>query len=143
MSATLEVLSRLSQVSMAHQVLTVLELAALLKEALGASLGREVRVSVLRVGHDLRHVIPVDLELGDAGLLSEDMARQALDDRGRGRLLVQLRSIILNVDVVADAEEFLAVLVAARKEHGCDAHNVANRKTAVVRGVTLKILQVQ
>ena len=71
--ATLEVLGGLGQVGVAHQVLPVLELAALLQKAFGACLSSQVRVSIL-IRSGLRQVVPVDLELGHAGLLSKDVA---------------------------------------------------------------------
>ena len=112
---------------MAHQVLTILELAALLEQTLGASLSSQVRIRVFSVVHNLRHVVPVDLELGNSGFLSENVPVETLNNRRSGRVLVQLWCIVLNVDVVAHSEELLAILVAASKKHSSDADNITNR----------------
>ena len=76
LGATLEVLCGLGQRSVAHQVLTILELAALLQEALSVGLCCSYRVGVGVLVHGSTHlwqVIPVDLELGHTGLLGEDV----------------------------------------------------------------------
>lgn len=109
-SASLEILSCLSQGGGAHEILTILELAALLKKAFAVSLhiGLSVGVGVLvHVSHDLRHVVPVDLELGHTGLLSQDVSVETLDHWLLRRVLVELGTIVLDVDVVADAKELL------------------------------------
>lgn len=123
---------------MAHEVLTVLELAALLEQTFRVGLGH-VRVRVLvHVAHHLRHIVPIDLELGYARFLRQDVPVESLDNRGGGWCLVQLRGVVLDVDVVSDAEELLAVLVAASEEDGSDADNVANRQAGVIRCVALE-----
>ena len=76
LGASLEVLGGFSQSGMAHKILSILELATLLQKALCIGLGSQVRVGVLVHGaHHLLlwHVIPVDLEFGDTGLLSKDV----------------------------------------------------------------------
>ena len=107
--------------------MTVLELASLLKKALGLCLSGQVRVRVLvHHTHSLGHVVPVDLELRHSRLLSQDVPGESLDDGGGGRVLVQLSVVVLNVDVVADAQELLAVLVGAGEQDGSHAHDVAH-----------------
>ena len=110
LGATLEVLSGLSQVGVTHQVLSVLELAALLQETFGICLGCQVGVRVLVYGAHhlvLGHVVPVDLELGDARLFCQNVTSQSFDHGLSGRVLVHFWRVILNIDVVADAQELL------------------------------------
>ena len=52
-------------------------------------------------------------------------------------VLVELRVVILYVDVVADAEELLAILVAAGEQNGRHAHNVIHGKLAVIWRISL------
>ena len=143
-SGALEVLSGLGQGGVAHQVLPVLELAALLQQALGVGLRGHathlIRVYILaRCTSHRCHIIPIDLELGDSGLLGEDVAVEALDYGLGGRVLVELGAVILHVHVVADAQELLAVLVAARQQDGGDAHDVIHWQLAVIRCVALSV----
>ena len=102
----MEVLSSFGEVGMAHQLLTVLELSALLEKSFGVCLlcGENVRVDVFvhRAGHGLRHVVPVDLELGHTRLLSEDVSRETLDLGCSRWVFVELRGVVLNVDIVAN-----------------------------------------
>ena len=126
----------LSQVGVAHQVLPVLELAALLQKAFSARLCSQVRVSILIRG-GLRQIVPVDLELGHAGLLSKDVTAEALDHRLSRRVLVELRLVVLNVGVVADAEELLVILVAARQQHSSDTNDVRHGEARRIRRITL------
>ena len=116
LGATLEVLGRLGQSRVAHQVDTILILTALLQKAFSVGLrgSHRVRLRVLvNLASHLRQVVPVDLELGDTGLLGENVPVKALDDGSGGRVLDKLRAVILHVDVVADAKELLAILVGA------------------------------
>ena len=114
-----------------HEVHTILELGALLQELL---LPAQLLVSVLFVGNlveGLLHlschlVVPVDVELGYAGLLCQDMAGQASDVRLRGRILVEFGAIVLHIDVVADSEELL-LFVRAGKKNGRDSYDVLLR----------------
>ena len=143
-SGALEVLSGLGERCVAHQVLPVLELAALLQKALGVGLRGHathlIRVYILaRCTSHRCHIIPIDLELGDSGLLGEDVAVEALDYGLGGRVLVELGAVILHVHVVADAQELLAVLVAARQQDGGDAHDVIHWQLAVIRCVALSV----
>ena len=91
---------------MAHQLLTVLELSALLEKSLGVGLlcGEYVRVDVFVHGaaHDLWHVVPVNLELGHTWLLSEDVSGEALDDGSCWWVFVELGGVVLYVDIVAN-----------------------------------------
>ena len=140
MGATLEVLCGLGQRGIAHQVLTILELAALLQEALGVGLRCSYRVGVGVLVDGSTHlwqVIPIDLELGDAGLLGEDVPVKAGDHGRSGRVLVELGAVVLDVHVVADAEELLAILVGAGEEDGGDADDVSDGKVAVVGCISL------
>lgn len=139
LGTALEILSCLGQGCIAHQVLTILELASLLEEALGGGLRCDIRVGILVDGTaHLRQVIPIDLELGYAGLLGENVSVQTLND-GLGRwVLVELRAIILDIHVVADAEELLAVLVAAGEEDGGHADDVVDWQVAVIWRIALE-----
>ena len=132
----MEVLGGLGQVGVAHQVLPVLELAALLQKAFGARLCSQIRVSIL-IRSGLRQVVPVDLELGHAGFLSKDVAAEALDHRLSRRVLIELRRVVLNVDVVADAEELLVILVAARQQHSSDTNDVRHGEARRIRSIAL------
>ena len=126
---------------MAHQLLTVLELSALLEKSLGVGLlcSENVRVDVFVHGaaRNLRHVVPVDLELGHTWLLGEDVSREALDDGCCRRVFVELRGVVLYVDIVANTKELLAVLVGACKKDGCDSDDVVDRQVIMVRCITL------
>ena len=135
-----EVLGGFSQIGRVHQVLTVLELATLLQQAFvrGLCRGDHVRVGILiDVAHSLGHVIPVDLELGDSGLLSKNVPGESLNDGGGRWVLIQLHIVVLNVDVVADAEELLTVLVRACEENSGHSNDVAHWQVAWVWGVSL------
>ena len=87
--------------------MTVLELSSLLEKSLSVGLlcGENIRVNIFVHGaaHDLWHVIPVNLELGHAWLLGEDVSGEALDDGCCRRGFVELRGVILYVDVVANS----------------------------------------
>ena len=100
---------------MAHQLLTVLELSALLKKSFGVGLlsGEHVRVDVFvhRAGHGLGHVVPVDLELGDSWFFSQDMASESVNLWLGRRILDHLWVVILHIYVVSHSQELLAVLV--------------------------------
>lgn len=122
---------------MTHQVLTILELAALLKQTLGVSLsGGWVLVDV--ASHGLWHVVPVDLELGHARLFSQDVSVEALDG-GRGRwVLIEFGAVVLDIDVVSNAEELLAILVGTCEQHSCDAHDVRHWQLIVIWRISLE-----
>ena len=64
---------------------------------------------------------------------------QALDYGLSRRVLVELWAVILYIDVVADAEELLAILVAAGEQNGRHAHNVIHGKLAVIWRISLEI----
>ena len=91
---------------MAHQLLTVLELSALLEKSLGVGLlcGENIWVDVFIHGaaHDLWHVVPVNLELGHTWLLSKDVSGEALDDGSCRWVFVELGGVVLYVDIVAN-----------------------------------------
>ena len=139
----MEVLRGFCQCCVAHQILPVLELAALLEEALGVGMRRShrvrVRVLVNATTHLLGQVVPIDLELSDARFLCKDVSVQALDDWLLRRVLVELGVVVLDVHVVADAEELLAVLVAAREQDGSDADDVVHWQVLVVWSIALHI----
>lgn len=68
--------------------------------------------------------VPLDGEARHAGLLSEDVSANALDD-GLGRWLgVELGGVIFVVDVVADANKLAVVVGAGQKDDG-DTEDVA------------------
>jgi len=111
--STLEILGSLCQVGVAHQVLTILELAAFLKESFSLRLRiQSVRVCVfIHMTHRLRHVIPIDLKLGDSWFFCKNVSSESLNYGSCRGLLVELNAIVLYVDVVAHAQELLAVLI--------------------------------
>lgn len=134
----MEVLGGFRQSCIAHQVLTVLELATLLEKTFSLGLRGQVGVGVLvSVAHRLGHVVPVDLELCHSRLLSEDVSVESLDDGGGRRVLVQLDVVVLDVDVVADSQELLAVLVGASQKDSGDSNNVGKGKSSVVWSISL------
>lgn len=59
-----------------------------------------------------RSNLPLDGKSGDAGLISQDVAANLLDDGLSGRISTQLLGLILVVDIVANAHE-LATIVGA------------------------------
>ena len=69
-----------------------------------------VGVHSLRV---LRLVVPVDLELGNSWLFSENVPSKAGDVRSLRGILVHFWVVVFNVHVVADAHELLVVLIGA------------------------------
>ena len=91
---------------MAHQLLTVLELSALLKESLSVGLlcGENIRVDVFVhcTSHDLRHIVPINLELCHSWLLGEDVSGEAFDDGSLRWVFIELGGIVLYVDIVAN-----------------------------------------
>ena len=114
---------------MAHQILPVLVLRALLEHALVLSLGNHVVGVGVLVGVLLAwHVVPVDVELCHSRFFCQDAPRQVSDDWLHGRVLVHLRRVVLHVDVVATSEEFLAVLVGAGQQNCCNTDDVVWRK---------------
>ena len=60
---------------------------------------------------------PVDLVPRDARLIREYVAHEPLVDGMLRRLLIELGGIVLVAHVVADADELLAVVVAAQQDH--------------------------
>jgi len=115
---------------MTHEILSIGELCALLEKALlGSGLLLRLDLSGL--------VVPVDLELGYTGLLSQNVTGQVRDVNLRRRVLVEFRCVVLGVDVVANSQELLAVLVGAGEQHGCHAHDVVFRESAWVRRLPL------
>lgn len=73
--------------------MAVLHLSAFLKETL----------FLLHVDLFVRHVVPVNLELGDSGLFRENVSGEAADFGSWWRVLVQFWSIVFNVNVVTNS----------------------------------------
>ena len=61
--------------------------------------------------------IPFDSKSGDAGLLGEDVAPDALEEGSWGRVVVQLLVVVLVVHIVADADKLVALIGAREKNH--------------------------
>jgi hypothetical protein len=106
-----------------------LHLRALLQDSFFAVLGNHELLGL---------VVPIDLELGYAGLLSQDVAGEARNVGLGGRHLVELRGVILYVHVIADAQKFLIVVVRAREQDGRHAHDVSLGDVGGVGGRRLK-----
>ena len=124
---------------MAHKILPVLVLGPLLQHAFGLRLCHHVvRVVVFVVALLSWHVVPVDVELGHSRFFCQDAPRQAFDDWRLGRVLVQLRSVVLHVDVVSTSKELLAVLVRARQQHCGNTDHVVWREIGHTWRFTLK-----
>jgi hypothetical protein len=81
--------------------------------------------------------IPLDGESGHAWLLREHIAANLLDDRLGGRVSNQLVTIVLVVDIVANAHE-LATVVGAGKENDSHAQELVDRDALSVRGIGLE-----
>lgn len=71
-------------------------------------------------------LVPVDLELGYARLFDEDVACKLADVRLSRRVLVKFGELISVsiVDIVADPEELLIVVVRAGEQDGSHADDV-------------------
>ena len=124
-----EILSGLRKCLLAHHVLSVQHLGALLQEAL---------LVVLHLRKLFRLVVPVDLEFGDTGLLGQDVALE-LRDLGLGwRHLVHLRGVVLNVHVVTNTQEFLVIVVGASQKDSSDTDSVRFRNLSRVGRLSLK-----
>ena len=65
------------------------------------------------------------------------MTAEALDHRLSRRVLIEFRRVVLNVDVVADAEELLVILVAARQQHSSDTNDIRHGEARRIRSITL------
>lgn len=65
------------------------------------------------------------------------MTGQTLNDRCGRWVLVELNLVVLDVDIVADAKELLAVLVGACEQDGGHTDDIAHGQLAMVRGITL------
>ena len=116
----MEVPSSSLQIARAHHVVTVLELSAGLKASLLDLLLLLHHVQLVDITLSGKHaglgchlssqylsVLPLDLELGNSGLLDQNMSGQLGDVRLFRGVLGQLRVLIIVVDVVADTEKFL------------------------------------
>jgi hypothetical protein len=84
--------------------MAILHLGTLLKDSFLAVLCNHELLGVL---------VPVDLELSDAGLFGEDVAGQARNIWFGGRCLIELGGIVLYVYIVSDAQKFLIIVVRA------------------------------
>jgi hypothetical protein len=61
-------------------------------------------------------IIPLDGEAGHTGLLSEDIAANALNDGLGWRLRSQLLGVVLVVDIVANTDELTTVIAAGQED---------------------------
>lgn len=68
-------------------------------------------------------ILPFDSESSHTGLLSKYIASNTLDNRLGRRLRSQLLRVILIVIVVANTDEFAAIVTAGKKNDG-DAENL-------------------
>ena len=141
-SLLLKILGGLRQIGRAHHIVSIESLGARRHERLllrGSRVHAQLRSQT--DGH-LLLVVPVDLELGHAGLLNQDVAHELADVGLSGRVLVELSELVgvRIIHVVADSEEFLIVVVRAREQDGGDADDVRLRKLANVGASTLQII---
>ena len=135
----MEVLCCLCQVGVAHKILSVLVLGTLLEHAFGLGLCHHVVGVVVFVVVLLAwHVVPVDVELGHSRFFCQDAPREASDDWLLWRVLVQLGSVVLYVDVVSTSKELLAVLVGAGEENCGNTDDVVWREIGDTWRFTLK-----
>lgn len=80
---------------------------------------------------------PLDRKASDAGLLSEHVPADAVEERLCGRVGIELIRVIFVVDVVSDANE-LAAIVSAGEEDDSDAEDLSIGNALGVRWVGLK-----
>lgn len=112
-SLLLKVLRGLRQVSRAHHVVSIQSLRTLGHERLllrGSRVTSELGCDA--DGH-LLLLVPVDLELGHARLLDEDVAHKLADVGLSGRRLVEFRELvgIRIIHIVSNSEELLIVVI--------------------------------
>lgn len=89
------------------------------------------------VGGGSRSNLPLDGKSGDAGLISQDVAANLLDDGLSWRISTQLLGLILVVDIVANAHE-LATIVGAGQQDDGDAHNLGVRDALSIWSIGLE-----
>ena len=122
---------------MTHQILPVLELRSLLQQTLSVGCLDHIWIGVFV--HDLLgwHVVPVDVELGHSRFFCQDVSRQAVDVWMLWRVLDHLLVVVLHVDVVADTQELLAVLVGAGEQDCGDTNDVGLGELRGIRRFSL------
>ena len=108
---------------MTHHVIPVLELRSLTHDSILQRLGCQdvsiVLVLVLSPRHrwGLRsNFIPFNLELCHSGLLCQDVSCELGDVRDRGWVFIELRVLIVVVDIIAHPEELLIIVGASEKD---------------------------
>ena len=69
-------------------------------------------------------LVPIDLELGHAGLLSENVAGESADVRSCWWTLIHFLIVIFNIDVVSHAQKLLVVLVRARQKYCSNSNDL-------------------
>lgn len=122
---SLEILGSFGQVSMAHQVLPVLELGSLLKEAFSVGSSHDIRVGVF-VYHLLAsgHIIPIDMELCDSRFFSQNVSSETTNVGMLWWILIHFWGVVLHVDVISYSQELLAIFVGACQQNGSDSNNI-------------------
>jgi hypothetical protein len=81
--------------------------------------------------------IPFDGKPSNSGLLMQDVADDSLEHGLVGGLVVHLGGVILVVHVVADTDEFTAV-VGSSEEKNSDAQDFGAGKLGRIRGIGLE-----
>lgn len=89
------------------------------------------------IGRGSRGNLPLDGESGDAGLISQDIAANLLDDGLGWGISTQLLGLILVVDIVANAHEF-ATIIRAGQQDDCDAHDLGVRDALGIWSIGLE-----
>ena len=132
----LEILLSISKGGVTHQVLTVLLLGTLHHHTFFRSWLEYVRVAVLNLRVSVK--IPVNLELGHSRLLGQNVSGKAGNVSLRRRVIIHLLVVILYINVVTYAHEFLVVVEGASQKNGSDSDNVTLRHARDINLVSLK-----
>lgn len=112
--STPEIPSSGLQVCSAHHIVAILELGAWLQASLlhlllllCAHHHHATLVHSIAKNRSLRLIVPLDLELGNSGLLDQDVTNEAVNKRLLRRVLSKLGLLVIVVHIVAYSEELL------------------------------------
>lgn len=81
--------------------------------------------------------IPLDGEPSHTGLLSKDIAANALNDGFGWGLCRQLLRVVLIVDIVANTDKFTAVVAASQEDHS-DTEDLRGRNALQIGRICLE-----
>ena len=118
LSSFLEVLGSLSEVSMAHEIMAIHHLCALLHQTFSL-LGWVRHLYALSC-----LIIPINVELCDSGFFSENMSGQAGNVWLGWRIFIHLHIVVFNVDIIANTKKLLVVSVWTSKKDGSDTNDI-------------------